>query len=675
MAKSDVFDLKSIDVATDKREELRRCLGQSFPEVFTEGTIDFNQLKRVLGEWVDPDKERFGLNWPGKAERVKIIQEASIATLKPAYKKSIDFDETENVFIEGDNLEVLKLLQRAYFGKVKMIYIDPPYNTGKEFIYPDKYSESLKTYLAYTGQIDSDGHKFSTNTEATGRYHSHWLNMMYPRLYMARSLLRDDGVFFVSIGDKEYANLRALCNDIFGEENFISTISRVMKTGGAKGNFFTPNVDFILVYAQNIENTEYFRTKIGQYQIDNYYKKIQPDGPRKGERYGEERLYKASLDPRLNQRYWIECPDGSFVIPPGPTLPSTVSEGEKVKPTSEDGVWKWTYSAYDAQKKAQNIVFKETNKSALIDQAGNLSKWNIYNKLWLKDQQEKGKLPSNFLSDFENRQSSAELKEIQIPFDYAKPTSLIRHLIDISGAAEDDIILDFFAGSGSTANAVMQINSEEYSCLRSISVQLPELTQPKSEEYKAGYKTISQLALERIRRGANKIKSKIKSSLEINDPRYPDLGVKVFRLDRSCFKIWDGRGQGPIEQKIQMHLENICNESSSKDLLYELLLKSGFQLTTKVKSVEMAGKNVFSIGDGELLFCLEKELSMDLIEELAGANPLQGDLSGQGVQRQRSVEGECCPDLQDLLAGRRIRNCFQNCVEDSDLVQQYLKIC
>ena len=242
------MELTSMDVAEEKQKDLKRCLGEAFPEAFEEGAINFDQLKRVLGEWVDPGKERFGLNWPGKADCMKIIQQPSVATLRPVRKESVDFNETENVFIEGDNLEVLKLLQKAYFGKVKMIYIDPPYNTGNEFIYPDKYEESLGTYLAYTGQADEEGKVFSTNTDTTGRFHSRWLSMMYPRLYLAKNLLRNDGVFFSSIGDGECANLRKLCDEIFGEENFICCFSRMMKSGGAKGRFFTPNIDYILAY-------------------------------------------------------------------------------------------------------------------------------------------------------------------------------------------------------------------------------------------------------------------------------------------------------------------------------------------------------------------------------------------------------------------------------------------
>ena len=228
------MELTSMDIVTQKRAELTALLKTRFPELVREDGVNFDQLKRTLGENVEGDKERFGLQWHGKTECMRIIQQPSIATLKPARDESSDFDKTENLFIEGDNLEVLKLLQKSYFGKVKMIYIDPPYNTGKEFIYPDKYAETLDTYLKYTGQKDSEGRKFSTNTETTGRYHSNWLNMMYPRLYLAHNLLRDDGVIFISIDDNEQANLKLLCDEIFGEDNFVETF--IWKKKGGAGN-------------------------------------------------------------------------------------------------------------------------------------------------------------------------------------------------------------------------------------------------------------------------------------------------------------------------------------------------------------------------------------------------------------------------------------------------------
>jgi adenine-specific DNA-methyltransferase len=282
MTEPEKMKLTSMDVAAQKREDLKQSLGAAFPEVFAEGSIDFDQLKRVLGEWVDPSKERFGLNWAGKAGCMKVIQQASVATLKPMREVSVNFDETDNLFIEGDNLEVLKLLQKSYFSKIKMIYIDPPYNTGKEFIYPDKYSESIDTYLQYSKQSDDDGNLFSTNYESDGRFHSRWLNMMYTRIYLAKNLLKDDGLFFISIDDHELDNITALCNEIFGEENFVGCFV-VKSTPNARDYGHIGKMhEYVLFYAKNAleaktfelpsEDKEFrFNDKIGGYNVHPLY--------------------------------------------------------------------------------------------------------------------------------------------------------------------------------------------------------------------------------------------------------------------------------------------------------------------------------------------------------------------------------------------------------------------
>ncbi|GAP70574.1 adenine specific DNA methylase Mod [Bacteroidales bacterium 6E] len=635
----DKLDLRTLNITEAQKGKLKEL----FPEVFTEGKIDFEKLKLTLGVEIDSSEERFGLTWAGKADCFKVIQEPSVGTLKPCREESINWDTTKNLFIEGDNLEVLKQLQKAYYGKVKMIYIDPPYNTGNEFIYPDKYQENLDTYLAFTGQVDEEGKKFSTNTETTGRFHSNWLNMMYPRLFIARNLLRKDGIIFISIGDHEIDNLRKICNEIFGEDNFITTISRLMKTGGAKGNFFSPNVEFILVYAKNIIEAEYFRSVLSKDQIDRYYKFKEKEGIRKDEIYGEERLYKASLDARPNQRYWIECPDNTFVIPPGKNFPKNIVQGEKVIPTSEDGVWKWIYERFLSEYQLGNIVFKETSTSALLDEHGNKSKWNIYNKVWLKDQEEKGVVPPNYIDKYENRQSSKELKELNIPFDFAKPSGLIKYLIQICGASSNDIVLDFFAGSSSTAHAVLEQNKMGEN-LRFLMVQLPEPTDEKSEACKAGYKTIADIGKERIRRVIKKIQAELEEKQkqkageldfeqeEATDNKL-DLGFKVFKLDRSNFKIWDGDVEKkPIEEQLQLNIHRIDPYSCEEDLLYEILLKSGFQPTVPVIKINLAGKTVFSIADDALLICLEKDLTKELIKAVAEKQPIRAVFLDDGFR-------------------------------------------
>ena len=344
------LDLRSMDLTEEKKQELLHL----FPEIRTEdGKIDFDRLKLVLGEIVDVGKERYGMNWPGKAEFFRAIQAPSIGTLLPCPEESVNFDTTENLIIEGDNLEVLKLLQKAYLNKVKMIYIDPPYNTGNDFIYPDTYTESLQTYLEYTGQADSEGHKFGTNSDTDGRFHSRWMNMMYPRLYLARNLLREDGVIFINIGEEELTNLIKIGDEIFGEENRLSIISRVAKTASNKGTFFAPSVDYILCYAKNRYELSQFSDSVDE----TLYRKTEIEGPRKNEKFRDDvALYQSALDTRANQRYWIQCPDGSFVIPPGKSMPEKIEDGYKAIPEKGDGVWRWTPETYFANSGVVNII-------------------------------------------------------------------------------------------------------------------------------------------------------------------------------------------------------------------------------------------------------------------------------------------------------------------------------
>lgn len=600
-------DGESANLVSENIEQLKNI----FPEAFGEGGVNFETLRQLLGDSgvIDEGEEKYGLNWHGKKKARQIALTPSTGTLLPCPEESVDWDTTKNLFFEGDNLEVLKLLQRSYTGKIKMIYIDPPYNTGNEFIYPDKFQDNLDTYLKYTGQIDDQGFKISSNTEASGRKHTNWLSMMYPRLKISQALLRKDGVIFISIGNDEHANLKKVCDEIFGEENFISSFSRMMKSGGAKGKFFTPNIDYILAYAKNVNELDGFRSEIPQEQIKTYYNKIEVSGTRKGESYGEERLYKASLDARPNQRYWIQCPDGSFVIPPGNSFPSKVSEGEKILPNSDDGVWKWTYTTYKDELDKGNIVFKETSTSALVDESNNQSKYNIYNKLWLTDQQEKGKVPSDFIGKYENRQSSAELKGLGIPFDFAKPVNLIRYLLEIARTKGDDIILDYFSGSCSTAHAVFQQNAYDSQHRRCISVQLPELTPDGSEARKLGFANIADIGKERIRRSAKKIM--------IENPGYVgDFGFKAFKLASSSIKAWVPN-RNDLEETLLSHQEHLIEGRTEQDVLYELLIKRGIDLAAPVESKIVSGKNIYSIGYGALFVCLDESISHADVEMVA----------------------------------------------------------
>ena len=310
MSEAVKMDLRSLDVTAEKRDELKACLAQTFPEVFAEGSIDFDQLKRVLGEWVDPGKERFGLNWPGKAECMKIIQQPSVATLKPVRSDSVNFDETDNLFIEGDNLEVLKLLQKAYFGKVKMIYIDPPYNTGNEFIYPDNYAETLDTYLSYTSQADDQGRRFSTNSETTGRYHSRWLNMMMPRLYLAKNFLREDGLIFISIDDNEVHHLRTLMDDIFGAESWLGTIIWKRRQVADNRNITNVSVDheYMLCYGHPAARLFGSEKDLSKYK--------NPDNDPRGSWMSDNLTGLANKEQRPNLHYDIVDPETGHRYPP-----------------------------------------------------------------------------------------------------------------------------------------------------------------------------------------------------------------------------------------------------------------------------------------------------------------------------------------------------------------------
>ena len=584
--------LASMDIAEEKREALKRI----FPEVFTEERIDFEQLKRVLGEWVDSDVERFGLNWPGKAECMKIIQKPSIATLKPVRDESVNFDETENVFIEGENLEVLKLLQKAYFGKVKMIYIDPPYNTGKEFIYPDKYCEELKTYLAYTGQVDDNGRKFSTNTDTDGRFHSHWLNMVYPRLYLARNLLSEDGVIFISIDDNEVVNLRALCDLIFGEENFVIQLvwkSRQIVDSRNKTNASTDH-EYVLVYAKNSEEAKILGKEIDTDKYSN------PDNDSRGPWMSNSILGLATASQRPNLHYPITDPNSGieYSCPPDTgwrysreTMEQKISDGRIVFPKSPTG--------RPREKKFLSEIKSEfTGLSSIV--------------------------PEDVGYTLNGTREARDLMNGRY-FDFPKPTSLIKLLVTQGALSEGDIIIDFFAGSATTAHAVMKLNAEDGGSRKYMCVQLPEPTAEKSEAYKAGYETIADIGKERIRRAAKLIEDEQNGQLDLNGNGKLDLGFKAFKLDQSNFRVWDGtvEDEDALIEQLELHVDHIAEESSTEDVLYELLLKAGFSLTTKVEKRNMAGKEVFSIADGEVLICLEQEVTTELIDALASANPSQ----------------------------------------------------
>ena len=611
-------------------------IGKLFPNAITEvmrdgkveHAIDFDVLRQELSDSiVEGREERYQFTWPDKKKAMLAANAPITATLRPVVADSVGKDGTpggfdsENLYIEGDNLEVLKLLQETYLGKVKMIYIDPPYNTGNDFVYNDEFGMRGEEWNATSGNYDEEGNqivgRLELNTESNGRFHTDWLNMIYPRLRISKDLLADDGIIFISIGEDEVDNLHKIANEIFGEQNEIAIFSRVMKSGGAKGQFYTPNIDYVLVYAKNISNAEFFRSDFSDEQIDRFYNRTETSGKRTGEKYGIERLYKASLDARPNQRYYIECPDGEFVIPPGVHFPDCCVEGEKVIPTSEDHVWKWTYDRYKSEKEAGNIVFIKSDQTSLVTATNTQATWNIYNKLWLNEQKEKGVVPGNFIAGVENRQSAVEMKKLDIPFDYAKPVRLLIYLIKLCTKKKDCTILDFFSGSATTAHAVMKLNADDSGHRKFIMVQLPEKTDEKSEAYKAGYKNICEIGKERIRRAGRKIKE----DAGLTAPADLDIGFRCLRLDESNMKPVYYTPDEVGQQDLFSLVDNVKEDRTPEDLLFQVMLDLGVLLSSSIEVKEIAGKKVFNVADGFLLACFDHDVTEETVKAIAQMKP------------------------------------------------------
>lgn len=572
-------DLHSHDIPEDKRRELLRL----FPEIRTEdGKLDFERLKLALGEAVDVGKERYGMNWPGKADCFKTIQAPSLATLRPCPEESVNFDTAENLIIEGDNLEVLKLLQKSYLGKVKMIYIDPPYNTGNDFIYPDNYSESLQTYLAYTGQVDAQGRKFGTNTDADGRFHSKWLNMMYPRLYLARNLLREDGAIFISINDTELPNLRRVMDDVFGEENFIGTlvwknrhnVDSRNKTG------LSSDHEYVVVYGQRLTGQEIDKSKYSN-----------PDNDSRGPWMSDNMVGLATRDQRRNLHYDLENPETGLVYPcpekgwryDKATMAKKIAEGRVLWPSNSDGRPRH-------KKFLAEVRSAFTGLSSLLD------------------------VPNTA----EGTQEVRELFGGPV-FDFPKPAGLVAELARQGTRPEcDDIILDFFAGSGSTAHAALDLNKQDGGNRKFILVQLPEPTDRQD------YPTIADITKERVRRVIKKLNDEDAGKLDLGNVGKQDRGFRVFKLAESNFKPWNAdlpHDAQTLSLQLEVHIDHIREGRTADDLLYEILLKSGFPLTTPVEAQSLAGKIVYSVACGALFICLERALTLELIRTMADKEP------------------------------------------------------
>lgn len=602
-------------------EQNIKSLKQLFPQVFTEDKINFSLLEDLLGEKIEDKKEYYELSWAGKSDARKELSKSTVATLTPDREKSVDFDNTQNLFIEGENLEVLRTLQKSYFGKIKMIYIDPPYNTGSDsFVYPDNYSETKKEYEKRIGKVDEEGYinkveLWKQNTKENGQYHSVWLSMMYSRLSYAHSLLSEDGVIFISIDENEQANLKLLCDSIFGENNFVGCAGRITKKSNNKGDYWSPNFDYILTYVKDISCSDVFLGGIDEDTYDH----VETEGERKGEKYKLVRLYMSTIQNRNpEQRFWIDCPDGTKIIPPGTTFPPE-------RPNLGDGIWRWTKKKFELER--NKIVVKEVRSSNLIDENKLPAKWNVYTKTYLKDVIDNSSAkPNSFIEEHINQKGSHELTELNIPFSYSKPSSLIKYLASICKTSNNDIILDFFAGSCTTGHAVMELNKEDGGNRKYICIQMPEKTDKKSEAYKQGYEKISDIGAERLRRAGKRIKEEIEKDRKENDEKLLDkkeiqdidTGFKYYRLTPSHFKVWQNDiNENELGKQLDAFIDATKEGSVEEEMLYELILKSGFSLTTPI---EKNGKGFYYIKEWQTCIALEN-FNKEIIETIFELKP------------------------------------------------------
>ncbi|MCJ0542738.1 site-specific DNA-methyltransferase [Enterococcus cecorum] len=572
------LDGKTPDIAEENIQKLR----QIFPDVFTEDKIDFGKLQQVLGEYVEDSTERYNFTWNGKGRALRLSQTPSLGTLRPCKEESKDWDTTQNLYIEGDNLEVLKLLQKSYYGKVKIIYIDPPYNTGKDFVYPDDFHDSLENYKKITGQVDDNGNRISTNTETSGRYHTDWLNMMYPRLRLARNLLADDGVIFISIDDNEVDNLKKICNEVFGEDNFVAQITREAIKGGSVSKNIRNVHDFVLIFAKQIDNIEFSGIEMAGLKLN-----LEDE---KGKYAKGRELNKWGAGSRREDA-------------PGMYFPVKGPNGEDIYPIRNDGSeGRWRLG----KQKMTEII---ENKDVIFEKRENGS-YIIYEKL-RNDSPRKKQFISIFKDEFINAKGTEEIKKLfeveRGVFDFSKPVNLITAFL-IMAASKDSLILDFFSGSATTAHAVMQLNAEDGGNRKFIMVQLPEATDEKSEAYKNGYKNICEIGKERIRRAGEKIKEKNKDKENIENL---DIGFKVLKLDTSNIRKWQPDYDN-LEQSLLDYVDNYVDGRTELDVVYEIMIKYGLDLTYPVDEFTVAQKKVYSIGFGMLMICLDDEITTEV---------------------------------------------------------------
>lgn len=571
-----------------------------FPNCITEdrdenGTVrrvvDFDLLRQELSaSLVEGPRERYSLNWPGKNEAILTANAPIAKTLRPCKEESVDFDNTQNIYIEGDNLDALKLLQETYLNKVKMIYIDPPYNTGNDFIYEDDFAEDCESYKFRTNQQDEHGNRLVANTESNGRFHSDWLSMIYCRLRLARNLLKEDGILFISIDDNELSNLKRVCDEIFGEANCRGIISRPTGTPSGQGyDILVNEIDYILVYSKSSE-----ASLIGlPFSSDD--EKIYDQEDENG-KYLTRSLRKTGGEDRREDRptmyYGIKDPDGNIIYPIGPT--------------GYESRWRCGEDSYHRLVVDNKIEWKKGGDG-----------WKPYQKFYLEGRL---KQPSNLWQGIEgNKKASLTIKELFSGkvFDTPKPVGLLERCLRIS-TGKNDIILDFFSGSATTAHAVMQLNAEDNGTRKFIMAQLPEPCDEKTEAFKAGYKTIADIGKERIRRAGNKIKEENPiTALNL------DIGFRVFKVDTSNMKDVYYTPDELKQDNLELFKDHIKPDRSPEDLLFQVFIDWGLDLTLPIAKETIDGKTVFLVDTNALIACFDAGINEELVKKLAAHKPLR----------------------------------------------------
>lgn len=606
------LDGLSMNIEQAEREKL----ASTFPQCFVEGKLDIDKLLNLCGEYIVPESEKYEFRWQGKHESLRLAQQRSTATLRPCPEESVDFDTTQNLYIEGDNLEVLKLLQTSYYRKVKMIYIDPPYNTGNDFVYEDDFRDTLARYKEVTSQTTK------SNPESMGRFHTNWLNMMYPRLRLAASLLRDDGIICISIDDNEVHNLRKICDEVFGEENFIANIVwQKAYVANMTAKYISNTHDHLLVYAKSFESAEVGKFPRTEEQIEKFQNPDNdPRGPWKAENLSAGKYYSAG-------QFEITGPDGSKYFPPSGRY------------------WRCNETRYTEWLNDGRIWFgKDGTSRPMLKKYLNEMDDGLTSDTWWEHK-----------TSGSNKEATLALKDLfsgEAAFDTPKPVKLISRLLTLF-ASRDGIILDFFSGSATTAHAVMQLNREDGGNRHFILVQLPEVCEEGSEAFQAGYKNICEIGKERIRRAGvhlnegtgQKPAKKQDAQLSLMDAASPefsseshplDTGFKVFKLDSSNLKTWDGTpvsgDQHELVTRLNSMIDRVKPDRSDLDMVYEVMLKMGVPLTYSVTSVDIGGKTAYSVReDCLLLICLENGITAEMVEQMADYAPAKIILAESGL--------------------------------------------